>query len=122
MFKTKGVHEQYDTKERRGTMPGPSRPKLGPAGPTPLADRPGPGAFLESIFTICQSMSVRGVSNVGKAVEQLNLSARPSCMVGQPNKWASRANLRPQHCLTPPINTKMLPLVESVKKVWFSYL
>jgi hypothetical protein len=33
---------------------------------------------------MCQSKSVRGVSNVGKAVEQLNVVVRP-------DKWASRA-------------------------------
>jgi hypothetical protein len=33
---------------------------------------------------MCQSKSVRGVSNVGKAVEQLNVAVRP-------DKWASRA-------------------------------
>jgi hypothetical protein len=30
------------------------------------------------------------------------------------------SNLRPEHCLTPPINTTMLPLTESVMKVKFS--
>jgi hypothetical protein len=34
-----------------------------------LASRPGPGAFPKAIFTMCQSKSVRRVSNVGKAVE-----------------------------------------------------
>jgi hypothetical protein len=29
-------------------------------------------------------------------------------------------NLWPEHCLTPPINTMVLPLAESVKKVRFS--
>jgi hypothetical protein len=91
MSKTKDVHGQYDTKGRRGTRPGPSRPKVGPASPTSLADRPGPGVFPKTIFTTCQSKSVRGVSNVGKAVEQLNLTARPSFMAGWPNKWASHA-------------------------------
>jgi hypothetical protein len=31
-------------------------------------------------------------------------------------------NLQPKHRLTPPINTLMLPLEESVKKVKFSFL
>jgi hypothetical protein len=37
-----------------------------------------------SIFTTCQSKSVRGVSNVEKAMERLNVAVRP-------DKWASRA-------------------------------
>jgi hypothetical protein len=40
---------------------------------------------------MCQSKSVRIISNVGKVVEQLNLAARPSCMAGRPDNWASRA-------------------------------
>jgi hypothetical protein len=82
MSKTRGVHGQYDMKGWCGTRPGPSRPKVGPTGPTSLADRPGPGVFPKTFFTMCQSKSVRGVSNVGKAVEWLNVAA-------QPDKWVS---------------------------------
>jgi hypothetical protein len=91
MSKTRGVHEQYDMKGRRGTRPEPSWPKVGPAGPTPLADQLGPGAFPKTIFTTCQNKLVSRVSNVGKAVERLNLAAWSSCMAGRPDKWASRA-------------------------------
>jgi hypothetical protein len=35
---------------------------------------------------------------------------------------ANAPNLRPEHHLSPPIKTPMLPLAESVKKVRFSYL
>jgi hypothetical protein len=91
MSKTRGVHGQYDMRGRRGTRFGPSRPKVGPVGPTPLASRPGPGAFPKAIFTMCQSKLVRRVSNVGKGVEWLNLAIRPSCMVGWPDKWTSHA-------------------------------
>jgi hypothetical protein len=41
----------------------------GASRPPPLADRPGPVAFPKIVFTMCQSKSVRGVSNMGKAVE-----------------------------------------------------
>jgi hypothetical protein len=63
---------------------------------------------------MCPSKSVRGVSNVGKAVERLNLPTQPSCMAGRPDKFASRA--QSSACLTPPINTPVHPLEESVKK------
>jgi hypothetical protein len=93
---------------------------VGPAGHTPLAGRPGPGVFPKIVLIMCQSQSVRGVSNVRKAVEQLIVAARPSFMAGWPDKWASR--VRPEHRLTPPINTPVLPLTESVKKVRFNPL
>jgi hypothetical protein len=91
MSKTSSVHGQYDTKGRRGTRPRPSQPKVGPTGPTPLAAPPSPGVFPKTIFTTCQSKSVRGVSNVGKAVERLNVAARPSFLAGQHDKWSSPA-------------------------------
>jgi hypothetical protein len=89
MSKTRGAHGQYDMKGRRGTSPGPSWPTVGPAGPTPLAGRPGPGVFIKTIFTTCQSKLVRGVTNVENVVEQLNVAAWPSFMAGWPDKWAS---------------------------------
>jgi hypothetical protein len=91
MSKIRGVHGQYDMEGQHGTRPKPSQLKVGLAGPTPLADRPGPGKFPKNVFTTWQSKSVRGVSNVGNTVERLNLAARPSCMADRPNKWASRA-------------------------------
>jgi hypothetical protein len=56
---------------------------------------------------------VRGVSNVGRVVEQLNVAAGLTSGPHVPN-------LRPEHHLTPPINTAVLPLAESVKIVRFS--
>jgi hypothetical protein len=91
MSKTRAVHRQNDMRGRCGTRPGSSRPKVGLASPAPLADLPGPGAFWKAVFTTCQSKSVRRVTNVGKMVERLNLATRPSCMAGQPDKWASHA-------------------------------
>jgi hypothetical protein len=53
-----------------------------------MADWPRVGRFPKPIFTTCQSELVRGVSNVGKAVQGGNLATRASFMVGQPIKWA----------------------------------
>jgi hypothetical protein len=53
-----------------------------------VAGRPCVGTFPKPIFTTSQSKLVRGVSNVGKAVQEGNLAARPSCMAGRPIKWA----------------------------------
>jgi hypothetical protein len=77
MSKIRGVHGQYDVKRQCDTRPRPSRPKVGPAGPTPFSGRLGPGAFPKTVFTMCQSKLIRGVSNVGEAVERLNLAREP---------------------------------------------
>jgi hypothetical protein len=90
MSKTRGVHRQYDTKGQCGTRPGSGQPKVGPVGPTPLAGLPGPGIFPKTIFTRCQNKLLRGVSNVEKVMEWLNVATRPSFMAGQPDNWASR--------------------------------
>jgi hypothetical protein len=78
MSKTKGSHRQYDIRGRHGTEPGPSRAKVGPAGPTSLAGQPGFGVFLKSVFNMCQVKSTRRVSNVGKAVLTQGLDSQPS--------------------------------------------
>jgi hypothetical protein len=67
-------------------------------------------------------MSVRGVSNVGKVVEGLNVAAQPSFMASRLTIGPHVPNLRPEHRLTPPINTPVLPLAEGVQKVRFSPL
>jgi hypothetical protein len=43
-----------------------------------LAGRPGFGAFLKSIFNMCQLKSARRVSNLGNAVMPQKLVTRPS--------------------------------------------
>jgi hypothetical protein len=89
MSKTRGVHRQYDMEGRCGTRLGPSRPKVGPVAPTRLAGPVGPDAFPKTIFTTSQTKLVRGVSNVRKVMERLNMATRPSCMAERPDKWAS---------------------------------
>jgi hypothetical protein len=118
MSKTRGRNRQYDTRGRCGTKPEPSRAKVGPVGPTPLAGRPGFGIFSKSVFNTCQHKSVRRVTIVGKVV-------LPQSLVAQPSQVASRPpepKLRPRNQLNPPINTLLLLLTESVKKVRFSPL
>jgi hypothetical protein len=48
-----------------------------------------------------------------KAVQGGNLVARPASLTSGPHA----PNLRPEHRLTPPIYTTVLPLIEGVKKV-----
>jgi hypothetical protein len=47
-----------------------------------VSDRPCVGTFPKPIFTTCQSKLVRGVSNMGKAVQGENLAALPTYQVG----------------------------------------
>jgi hypothetical protein len=120
MSKTMGSHRQYDTRRRCGTKPGPSRAKVGPTGPTPLADQAGFGIFLKFVFNMCQLMSARRVSNMGR---QWCHKAWPPDRVKWPAGLTSRPpkpKLRPRHRLNPPINTLLFLPVEGVMKVRFS--
>jgi hypothetical protein len=93
-----------------------AQPSQGMAGwPHQLGRRPRVGTFQKPVFTTCQSESVNGVSNVGTACKE---ETWPPGLLCGPHA----ANLWPQHCLTPPINTTVLPPVESVKRVRFSFL
>jgi hypothetical protein len=88
MSKIRHSHKQYDMKKWRDIKHKLNRAKVWSAGHITLAGRPCVGTFPKTVFTTCQSKSVRGVYNVGKAVQGANLSAQPSCMAGRPVKWA----------------------------------
>jgi hypothetical protein len=120
--KTRGNHRQYDTRGQSGTKLGPSRAKVGLAGPTSFAGRPGFGVFLKSVFSTCQLKSARRVSNVGKAVlpqiwpsDQVKESAGLTSGPPEPK-------LHSMHRVNPPINTLLLLHAEGVKKMRFSPL
>jgi hypothetical protein len=122
MSKTKGSHRQYDMRGWCGTKPGPIRATVGTTDPTSLAGRPGFGIFLKSIFNTCQLKLVRRVSNVGKWYYN---KAWPPCQIKWPTNQTSGppdTKLWPRHRLNPSINTLILFLVESGKKMRFSPL
>jgi hypothetical protein len=66
-----------------GTKPGPNRAKVGPAGPTSLASRPGFGVFLKTISYTCQGRSVELVDDaqrrwrLRRLVGRLYMSSTP---------------------------------------------
>jgi hypothetical protein len=72
------------------------------------AGRPGPGAFLKTIFPMCQSKSIRGVSNMEKAVERLNVAPGQVSWLAGLTSGPHAPNLWPEHRLTP-INIPVLP-------------
>jgi hypothetical protein len=123
MSKIRHSHRQYDTRKWHGIKHRLNRAKVWSASHITLASRPRVDTFPKPIFTTCQGESVRGVSNLGMAVQGGNLATRPSCMASWPAGLSSgphAPNLWPRHCLTPPTNTMVLSLEESVKRVRFS--
>jgi hypothetical protein len=56
------------------------------AGHFTLSCRPCVGTFPKTVFTMCQSKLVIGVSNVRKVVQGGNMATQPSCMAGRPVK------------------------------------
>jgi hypothetical protein len=103
MSKIRHRHRQYDTSKWCGINHRLNRAKVWPAGHITLVGRPCVGTFPKTASTTCQSKSVRGVSNVGKAVQLGNLAAWPSCMTGRPIKWAPCAQFL---ATTPPYSYK----------------
>jgi hypothetical protein len=80
------------------------------------------GSFTKNVLSTCPEEVVLKVSNAqgqckeetwppGQVTWPADLTSEPHA----PNLWL-------EHCLTPPINTTVLPLVESVKRVRFSPL
>jgi hypothetical protein len=85
-----------------------------------LASRPCIGAFPKIVLSTCPKEVVLNVSNAQwrckKETWPLDQVAYPAGLTSGPHV----SNIRLEHRLTPPINTTVLPLAESVKKVRFS--
>jgi hypothetical protein len=120
MSKIRHSHRQYDTKKWRGIKHGLNRAKVWPVGHITLAGRPCVGAFPKTVLSTCLTEAVLKVSNAQRWFKE---ETWPPGQVAWPvglTKGPHAPNLRPKYHLTPPINTTMLPLAESVKKVRFS--
>jgi hypothetical protein len=120
MSKIRHNHRKYDTRKWCGTKHGLNWAKVWPTGHITLANRPCVGAFPKTILSTCSKKAVLKVSNAQRKCKE---------ETGPPSQVAWQAGLRsgphmpnlwPEHCLTPPINTMVLPPTESVKKVRFS--
>jgi hypothetical protein len=78
------------------------------------------GTFPKNVLSMCPAEAVLNLSNAQRRCKEETWLpgqvAWPAGLTSGPHT----PNLQPEHCLTPPINTMMLPPIESVKKVRFS--
>jgi hypothetical protein len=123
MPKIRHIHREYDMRGWCCAKPGPNRAKVEPAGPTSLAGWP---ARCWRLFKFCfgnvsRIIRARGIQCPNLVWPQ-NLAGRPPYLAGRPDKWGPWALLSAKALTQPPINTPILLLVESVKKVRFSFL
>jgi hypothetical protein len=115
-------HSHRQVRGWHGTMSGPNRAKVGLAGPTSLAGRPGFGIFFENHF-IHVSREVGGVGQWRpKSVKAEKVDWLATCTAGRPSA-PNRLKLMVEILLTfykypHPIS----PRHRSVKKVRFSFL
>jgi hypothetical protein len=120
MSKIMHSHRKYNMRKWRGTKHGLNRAKVWPVGHITLAGRPCVRAFLKTILSTCPAEAVLKVSNAQRwCKEETWLPGQVAWLVSL-TSGPHTANHRPEHRLTPLINTTMLPLAESVKKVRFS--
>jgi hypothetical protein len=115
MSKIRHSHRQYDMRKRCGTKHRLNRAKVWLVGHITLADRPCVGAFSKTILSTCQAEMVPKASSAQRWCKEETWPAGLTSGPHTPNHW-------PQHHLTPPINTMVLPPAEGVKRVRFSPL
>jgi hypothetical protein len=121
MPKLRHSHREYDMRGWCGRKPGPNRAKVGLAGPTSLASRPGVGAFWNSTLQMCQGRLVHRVSNAQSwCGHETWPPVHPSWLAGL-TSGPPEPHFQQKHWLNPPINTHVLLLVSSAKKVRFSF-
>jgi hypothetical protein len=85
-----------------------------------VAGQPHLGAFPKTVLSTCPREVVLKVSNTQRRCKE---ETWPPSQVAWPVGLTSgphAPNLQPEHRLTPPINTMVLPPAEGVKKVRFS--
>jgi hypothetical protein len=91
-----------------------NRAKVGPTGPTSLADRLGVGAFSNSALPMCQGRSVHAVSNAQiRCGHEIWLPSQPSWL-GSLTSGLPEPHFRPNHRLNPLINTLVLLPTETL--------
>jgi hypothetical protein len=114
MYEIRHSHRKYDMRKWCGTKHGLNRAKVWPTGHITLVVRPCVGIFPKIILSTCPAEAVLKVSN---AQRQCKEETWPPCQVAWPVGLTSgppMPNLWPEHHLTPPINTTVLPR----QKVW----
>jgi hypothetical protein len=90
------------------------------AGHITLAGWPCVGAFPKTILSTCPAEVVLKVSIAHRRCKEETWLPGQFAWLAGLTSGPHVPNLRPEHCLTPPVNTTVLLLAESVKKVRFS--
>jgi hypothetical protein len=120
MSKIRHSHRKYDTRKWCGTKHGLNRAKVWLTNHITLVGWPCVGTFPKNVLSMCPAEAVLNLSNAQRRCKEETWLpgqvAWPAGLTSGPHT----PNLQPEHCLTPPINTMMLPPIESVKKVRFS--
>jgi hypothetical protein len=122
MSKIRHSHRQYEMRKWRGTKYGLNWAKVWPAIHITLAGWPCVGAFLKTILSTCPAEAMLKLSIVQRLCKEETWLPGQVAWLADLASGPHVPNLRPEHCLTPKINTTMLVLAESVKRVRFSPL
>jgi hypothetical protein len=113
MSKIRHSHRKYGTWKWCGTKHGLNQAKVWPVGHITLVGRPCVGAFPKTIVSTCLAEVVLKLFSAQRRCKEETWPAGLTSGTHTPN-------LQPEHCLTCPINTTVLPPIEGVKKVRFS--
>jgi hypothetical protein len=85
-----------------------------------VAGRPCVGVFPKTILSTCLEEAALKVSNAQRRCKEETWPLSQVAWLAGLTSGSHMPNLRSEHHLTPPINTTVLPSVESMKKVRFS--
>jgi hypothetical protein len=90
------------------------------AGHIILVGRSCVGTFPKTILSTCPAEAVLKVSNAQRQCKEETWPPGQVAWLASLTSGPHAPNLRPEHLLTPPINTTVLLSIETVKKVRFS--
>jgi hypothetical protein len=120
MSKIMHSHKKYDMRKWCGTKHRLNWAKVWPVDHISLAGQPCAHKFSKTFLSTCPEEAVLKVSNAQRRCKEetwpLGQVAWTADLTSEPHT----PNLWPEHRLTPSINTTVLPLIESMKKVRFS--
>jgi hypothetical protein len=120
IFKIRHSHRQYDMWKWHGTKHGLNWAKVWPVGDITLADRPCVGAFTKNILSMCPVEAMLKVPNAQRRCREETWPSSQVAWLAYLTSGPHMPNLWLEDHLNPSINTPVLPLVESMKRLRFS--
>jgi hypothetical protein len=87
-----------------------------------LAGQPSVDTFPEIVLSTCPEEAVLKVFNAQGQCKEETWPPGQVAWLADLTSGPHVPNLRPEHCLNPPINTPVLPQAESVKRVRFNLI